>query len=95
MPPIFLFLHLLVLIVAMVFVAFLAVVLATFAAVALLVGFVLHKLGWDRRLIAYLMKKQGVRIAPVAKVKFEDLDEPIEAHWTFDEPSLEDARRPG
>ncbi|AMV35835.1 hypothetical protein [Planctomyces sp. SH-PL62] len=95
MPPIIWFIHLLVLIVAMVFVAFLAVVLATFAVVALLVGFVLHKLGWDRRLVAYLLRKQGVRIAPVAKVRFDDLDEPIEARWTFDEPSLEDARRPG
>ncbi|MDG3007539.1 hypothetical protein [Paludisphaera mucosa] len=87
MPPLILFLHLLVLLAAMLLAAFLAVVLAIFAATALLVAFVLHKLGWDRRLIAYLVHKQRGRTSPPVKVWVDDLDAPIEARWSFDDPA--------
>lgn len=73
--------------------AFLAIVLAAFAATALLAAFVLHKLGWDRRLVAYLMRKQGVRVATFRfeeKPEADPMDAPIEARWTMVEE-----RRPG
>lgn len=83
-------------------VAFLAIVLAAFAVAALLAAFILHKLGWDRRLAAYLMRKQGVHVATFRFEKrpeagpFEErpeadpMDAPIEARWTMIEE-----RRPG
>ena len=74
-------------------VAFLAIVMATFAATALLAAFILHKLGWDRRLVAYLMRKQGVHVATFRfqeKPEVDDMDAPIEARWTMVEE-----RRPG
>ncbi len=72
--------------------AFLAVVLAAFAAAALLVGLVLHRLGWDRRLVAYLMRKQGVHVSTFRHAREPEAggaDAPIEAQWT-----LVEERRP-
>ncbi len=94
MPQLMLLLYLLVGAAVLVLVGLLVVVLTAAACATLLVAFVLHKLGWDRRLVAYLMKKQGVRFAPPAKVKFEDMDEPIEAHWSFGELEADEPRRP-
>ncbi|WP_165246583.1 hypothetical protein [Paludisphaera soli] len=95
MPQLMLLLYLLIGAAVLVLVGLLVVLLTAVACATLFVAFVLHKLGWDRRLVAYLMKKQGVRVAPVAKVRFDDMDEPIEAHWSFGELEADDSRRPG
>ena len=93
MPLIARILSVLVLAAAVATAAFLAIVLAALAAAALLVAFVLHKLGWDRRLIAHLARRSGVR---VATFRFDERegparpDAPIEARWT-----LVEERRPG
>lgn len=66
--------------------AVLAVVLTAFAVGALLVGLVLHLLGLDRRLLAYLMRKQGVRVATFRSPRPPEADAPgatIEARWTM------------
>lgn len=76
----------LILAVVMAVLAALAVVLTAFAVAALVVGFILHMLGLDRRLLAYLMRKQGVHVATFRFPKepeADDRDAPIEARWTM------------
>ncbi len=71
---------LVVLAVACLLVAILAAVfLTTLACAGLLVAFILHKLGLDRRLIAYLMKSG--RGSGHFKVRVDDLDVPVTAVW--------------
>lgn len=81
-------------VVATTVVAILALVLAVFAAAAMLVIFLMHKLGWDRRLVGYVLKKQGVRIRAHAEAAPAstpaEADAPIDVAWTV----VED-RRPG
>lgn len=93
MPLLIVLLHLFILAVAAAVLAFLVVALTLAAVCLLAVGFVLHKLGWDRRLIAFLANRAGVRVPlPPVKAKFDDMDAPIEAHWIIDDPNV---GRPG
>jgi hypothetical protein len=87
------FVQVLVLAVVMAVLAVMAVVLTAFAAAALVVVFVLHMLGLDRRLLAYLMRKQGVHVATFHFPKEPEADDPgapIDARWTM----VEERRRP-
>ncbi len=72
----------------------LTLVLAALAATAMLAIFLLHKLGWDRRLAGYVLKKQGFRIETQADVTPSEspapADAPIDVAWTVVEE-----RRPG
>jgi len=86
MPLLVMLLQLFILAVAVAVLAFLVVALTLAAVCLLAVGFVLHRLGWDRRLVAFLATRAGVRVSPLAKVKFDDMDAPIEAHWVIEDP---------
>lgn len=75
---------LIVLAVAFLVAAILAIVfLSVLAVTGLVSGFILHKLGYDRRLVAYLMQKS--RTSPNVKVRVDDLDVPITATWRFED----------
>jgi len=93
MPLLIVFVQLFILAVAVVVLAFLAVALILASVCLVAAGFVLHKLGWDRRLIAFLAKRAGVQVSPPVKARFDDMDAPIEAHWIIDENPR--AGRPG
>lgn len=93
MPFLIVLLQLFILAVAVAVLAFLVVALTVAAVCLLAAGFVLHKLGWDRRLIAFLANRAGVRVPPPpVKARFDDMDAPIEAHWIIEDPH---AGRPG
>ncbi len=47
----------------------------------LIVALILHKLGYDRRLIAYVMQRG--RASGHVKVKVDDLGVPVTRIWTF------------
>lgn len=71
--------------------ALLAVVLlAVVAVTGLSVLFVLHKFGYDRRLMAYLVDRG--ESAPSVKFRVDDLDLPVTSAWRFEDPRL---RPPG
>ena len=97
MPNPFLLLQLLVAIVVLALAAFLVVALTAVALAALAVGLVLHKLGWDRRLLAYLASRHGVRVVATRTRKgpVDDFDAPIEARWTLIDSGSDEPRRPG
>jgi hypothetical protein len=68
------------LIAALLAIAFLAVA----AVMGLSVVFVLHKLGYDHRLLAYLAERGGA--SPPVKVRIDDVDLPITSTWSFESP---------
>jgi len=85
MPFFLLFPILVILAVACLIAAVLAIVFLSVLAVAfLLTAIVLHKLGLDRRLIAHLSRSG--RASKRFKARVDDLDVPITAVWTVDEP---------
>ena len=64
--------------------AILAIVLLVVTAVTgLSVLFVLHKFGYDRRLMAYFADRGGV--SPRVKVRVDDLDIPVTSVWSFED----------
>ena len=86
LPFFLLFPILVILAVACLIAAVMAIIfLSALAVTGLLTAIVLHKLGLDRRLIAYLSRSQ--RTAKGFKARVDDLDVPITAVWTIDEPS--------
>lgn len=85
MPLLIVALQLLMLAVAFAVLAFLAIALIAAALGLLAVGVVLRVTGWDRRLVAYLASKAGVRVSPPVKARFDDMDGPIEAHWVIED----------
>lgn len=86
MPFFLLFPILVILVVASVIAAIMALLfLAALTVAGLLTAIVLHKLGLDRRLIVYLSRDS--RPAKGFKARVDDLDVPITAVWTVDEPS--------
>jgi hypothetical protein len=75
---------LIVLSVAFLIAAILAVVFLTVLAVTgAVVGFILHKLGYDRRLLIYVMHKG--RTSRHYKVPVDDLDVPITTTWRLED----------
>ncbi|WP_165074942.1 hypothetical protein [Paludisphaera rhizosphaerae] len=92
MPLLVLLLQLFILAVAVAVMAFLLFALTLAAICLLTTAYVLNRLGWDRRLIAFLATKAGVRVSPPVKARFDDMDAPIEGHWILEDPR---AGRPG
>jgi len=80
MPAIVWLVNILVLAAVLALAAFLMVVLAAFVAVAVVTGLVLHLLGLDRRLMAYLARRAGVRTSFV-KVRIDDFERPSDDAW--------------
>ncbi len=60
------------------------VLLAVTVVTGLSIVFVLHKFGYDRRLMAILAERAGA--SPPAKVRIDDLDMPITSTWSFETP---------
>ncbi|APW61611.1 hypothetical protein BSF38_03133 [Paludisphaera borealis] len=58
-----------------------AVFFMVVAFTGLAVAFILHKLGYDRRLIVYVMQRG--RTSRNVKVKVDDLGVPVTRIWTF------------
>lgn len=66
-----------------------AVFFIVVAFTGLSVALILHKLGYDRRLVAYIVQRG--RTSPNVKVKVDDLGVPVTRIWTFGD---EGPRRP-
>lgn len=84
--PFFLLIPILVVMAAVcVIAALLAIVLlAVTAVMGLSIAFVLHKFGYDRRLMEYLAARSGA--SPPVKVRIDDLDLPVTSTWSFHDP---------